>query len=172
MLRVKPAPTVPVLGVALLVAACASTRSVPRPYPTRPAPPGGAAVGTTAAAGATAAAVARSLLGIPYRGGGAGPEGFDCSGLVQYVYAQAGVPLPRSVREQAELGVTVPEGGIEPGDLLFFAIDGREVSHVAIAVGADSFVHAPSSGGVVREERLPTAYWRQRFSGARRVAVR
>ncbi|RPJ75764.1 MAG: NlpC/P60 family protein [Acidobacteria bacterium] len=105
----------------------------------------------------------------PFRNGGTDPTGFDCSGLVQFVFGQSGLALPRSVREQMRLGIPVPAGEVEPGDLLFFAIDGRTVSHVAIAVGLDRFVHAPSTRGVVREERLSADYWSRRFSGARRI---
>ena len=127
-------------------------------------------VATRASATATAAAsLALSLLGRPYRNGGADPEGFDCSGLVQYVFAQSGVALPRRVNQQVELGVAVPDEAIVAGDLLFFAIDGRTVSHVGIATGGDRFVHAPSTRGVVREEPLSAEYWRRRFAGARRI---
>ena len=124
---------------------------------------------TASTLGASAASFALSLLGSPYRNGGTDPTGFDCSGLVQYVFGQAGLALPRSVREQVRLGVPVTDDDIEAGDLLFFAIDGRSVSHVAIAVDRDGFVHAPSTRGVVREERLSADYWRRRFSGARRL---
>jgi len=161
----------PALAAALLFAsACAPSRVVPRPYPGRAGTPEAASRDDVAAAfGESAASIARLLLGVPYRSGGTGPDGFDCSGFVQYVFGEAGLALPRSVREQMGLGVPVPAEAIEPGDLLFFAIDGRQVSHVAVAVTADRFVHAPSQRGVVREEPLGADYWRRRFTGARRV---
>jgi len=161
----------PALAVACLFASgCASSRAIPRPYPGRAAA-GEEPVGTGkgSSVGVSAASAALSLLGSPYRNGGTDPTGFDCSGLVQFVFGQSGLALPRSVREQMRLGIPVPAGEVEPGDLLFFAIDGRTVSHVAIAVGLDRFVHAPSTRGVVREERLSADYWSRRFSGARRI---
>ncbi|HEX7486515.1 MAG TPA: C40 family peptidase [Vicinamibacterales bacterium] len=122
--------------------------------------------------GAAAAALARSLVGAPYRNGGADPAGFDCSGFVQYVFGGLGFAVPRGVREQASTGERVNRDRVREGDLVFFAIDGRTISHVGIAVSANSFVHAPSSRGRVREESLNVAYWRERFAEARRVARR
>jgi cell wall-associated NlpC family hydrolase len=112
---------------------------------------------------------ALDLRGVRYRNGGADPEGFDCSGFTQYVFGRHGVGLPRSVREQFDEGRAVRAEDIREGDLLFFAIDGDDASHVGIAVGGDSFVHAPSSRGVVRVERLGVRYWAERFVGARRI---
>jgi len=123
---------------------------------------------SAAGAGEAVASLALSLQGSPYVNGGAGLDGFDCSGFVQYVFARSGVALPRSVLEQFEEGIGV-EGAPEPGDLVFFAIDGGRVSHVGIATGPDTFVHAPSSRGVVREDRLSAPYWSRRYAGARRV---
>ena len=108
------------------------------------------------------------LRGTPYRDGGADPQGFDCSGFTQYVFAQYGVSLPRAVRDQYKVGSGV-RSSVEPGDLLFFTTTAPGASHVAIAVGRDEFVHAPSSTGVVRVERLSSSYWAQRYIGARRI---
>ena len=109
--------------------------------------------------------------GVPYRLGGSDPGGFDCSGLVQYVFAQYGVPVPRVVDEQYEMGDKVRPSDIKPGDLIFFNTkkEGRGASHVAIAIGNDSFVHAPNSTGVVRIESLSSTYWGSRYVGARRI---
>jgi cell wall-associated NlpC family hydrolase len=109
--------------------------------------------------------------GVPYRLGGADPAGFDCSGLVQYVFAQYGVAMPRVVEQQWEIGNKVKPSKIEAGDLIFFATKGRGdgASHVAIAIGGDSFVHAPNSTGVVRIETLGSTYWGSRYVGARRI---
>jgi cell wall-associated NlpC family hydrolase len=112
---------------------------------------------------------ALSLRGAPYRNGGGGPAGFDCSGFTQYVYAQYGVFLPREVREQYRVGLKVARDDFAPGDLLFFSTTEPGASHVAIAIGGDQFVHAPSSSGVVRVEYVHGSYWSRRFLGARRI---
>ena len=112
---------------------------------------------------------ALALRGAPYRNGGADPSGFDCSGFTQYVFAQHGVALPRSVSDQFRAGTAVKPDEIATGDLLFFATVASGATHVAIAIGGDEFVHAPSSTGVVRVERLGAPYWAQRFVAARRV---
>jgi cell wall-associated NlpC family hydrolase len=115
------------------------------------------------------AGTALALRGAPYRNGGTDPNGFDCSGFTQYVFSQYGVSLPRDVREQYRRGTPVDPSELAPGDLVFFATTDPAVSHVAIAIGGDEFVHAPSSTGVVRVERIRSSYWAPRFVGARRV---
>jgi cell wall-associated NlpC family hydrolase len=112
---------------------------------------------------------ALDLRGIRYRNGGADPTGFDCSGFTQYVFAHHGVGLPREVRGQFRVGRSVGAQDLRPGDLLFFSTTDPGASHVAIAIGGIEFVHAPSSTGVVRVERLDSRYWADRFIGARRV---
>ena len=112
---------------------------------------------------------ATDLLGTPYRNGGATLDGFDCSGFVQYVFAQHGVRVPRTVRRQAEVGARVREAAA--GDLVFFNTEGRGPTHVGIALGPDRFIHAPSSRGVVRVEPFASAYWSSRFLEVRRVAI-
>jgi len=106
---------------------------------------------------------------VPYRPGGSDPSGFDCSGLVQYVFAQHGRRLGRIVRQQFAEGESIDAGNVRPGDLVFFVTDGRHVSHVGIAIGGDRFVHAPNARGVVRVESLGSDYWSRHFAGARRV---
>jgi cell wall-associated NlpC family hydrolase len=115
------------------------------------------------------AGTALALRGTPYRNGGTDPSGFDCSGLVAYVFAQHGVGIARTVSEQYQSGRPVPPGQLEPGDLVFFATVSRGASHVGIAIGGDEFVHAPSGRGEVRVERLSASYWASRYIGARRV---
>jgi cell wall-associated NlpC family hydrolase len=115
--------------------------------------------------------MALGFRGVPYRNGGTDPSGFDCSGLVQYVFARHGVPLPREVRDQFRAGTAVSRERVQPGDLLFFETVSRGASHVGIAIGGGEFVHAPSSRGVVRVERLSTDYWAERWVGARRVTL-
>jgi len=111
-----------------------------------------------------------AFRGVPYRFGGADPAGFDCSGLVQYVFAQYGISVPRVVEQQWELGDKVKPKDIKPGDLLFFSTKGPGASHVAIAVDSERFVHAPNSAGVVRVETLSSSYWESHYLGARRLS--
>lgn len=112
---------------------------------------------------------ALDLLGTPYRNGGSTPAGFDCSGFVQWVFAQLGAALPREVREQAVVGSEIDRAELRPGDLIFFRTTAGRTSHVGIVVDGESFVHAPSSRGVVRVERFTGPYWSRRFVGVRRV---
>jgi cell wall-associated NlpC family hydrolase len=129
----------------------------------RPSPWGGIADGYALSATALA------LRGVPYRNGGSDPSGFDCSGFVQYVFGQHGMPLPRTVGEIYGLGQRIEARGIAPGDLVFFTTVAPGASHVGIAIGGDEFVHAPSSRGEVRVERMSGSYWAPRFVGARRI---
>ncbi len=153
-----------------LLAAVLLTGCVKRPSPSLSPPP--APPAPPPADVADVVAVARSFVGTPYRNGGADPGGFDCSGFTQYVFSQVGVPLPRSAPEQAAFGERVDRRDLREGDLVFFAIDGRTISHVGIVVAADRFVHAPSSRGSVREESLGVAYWQTAYATARRVVRR
>jgi cell wall-associated NlpC family hydrolase len=136
-----------------------------------PAPSGASDPGVTTrgAEAAAAAATALDFRGVPYRLGGADPGGFDCSGLVQYVFALQGISVPRTVDDLRRTGASVSPADVRPGDLLFFATNGRGVSHVGIAIGDGQFVHAPSEGGTVRIDRLETPYWSAQFVEARRV---
>jgi cell wall-associated NlpC family hydrolase len=114
---------------------------------------------------------ALALRGTPYRNGGSEPaQGFDCSGLVQWVFAQHGTTLPRETRDQYAVGEKVDEDDIRPGDLVFFETVSQGPSHVGIALGGGEFVHAPSSRGVVRVESYTrVGYWVDRWVGARRI---
>ena len=115
-----------------------------------------------------------SLVGSPYRLGGTSPQsGLDCSGLVGYVFKQvAGVVLPRDSRAISEATQPLAEAELRPGDLVFFNTLNRAFSHVGIYLGDGRFVHATSSRtGEVMISRLGDRYWRERFDGARRVAL-
>jgi cell wall-associated NlpC family hydrolase len=115
-------------------------------------------------------ATALTLRGTPYHRGGSEPsQGFDCSGLVQWVFAQHGSALPRDVKQQFVAGRKIDARHLKPGDLVFFHTVSEGPSHVGIAIGGDAFVHAPATRGVVRVERLSNSYWSKRWIGARRV---
>ena len=86
---------------------------------------------------------ALSFRGAPYRNGGTTPEGFDCSGFVQYVFGLHGVAMPRETREQFRIGRTVDRDDLVPGDLVFFTTVAPGASHVGIVIDRDQFVHAP-----------------------------
>ena len=168
-------------SVALVVAAaaiggCASTGAVPRPFPS----PGGSSTPSSATPGVphepkpagggyAIAGTALGYRGTPYRNGGSDPSGFDCSGFIWYVFGQHGIRVARTVGEQFRKGIDVDAEGVQPGDLLFFSTEGPGASHVGMAIGGDEFVHAPSSRGEVRVERLSAQYWASRYVGARRV---
>lgn len=112
------------------------------------------------------------MVGAPYRYGGASPAGFDCSGLVVYSYAVAGVSgLPRSAASLERASTPVPLQELEPGDLLFFRLSGVKTSHVAMYVGNRAFVHAPSSGKRVERVAFDHVYWGARLRRAGRVAA-
>jgi len=163
------------------VCACATKGATPRPFPTAPSPPGAISAPPAAAAPAVPAPsvdapptlalleTALSYRGVPYRNGGSDPTGFDCSGFVQWVFAQHGLRLPREVHDQYQFGTTVDFDDVQPGDLVFFETVSRGASHVGIALGGDQFVHAPSSRGVVRVESYTADYWKRRYVGARRL---
>ncbi len=116
---------------------------------------------------------ALSLSGTPYRSGGTDPQtGFDCSGFVRYVFNQAAnITLPASAKNIAHIGKVVDKKALNPGDLVFFNTLQSTYSHVAIYLGDQSFIHAPSKGGVVRIDRMDTQYWTKHFEGARRITV-
>jgi cell wall-associated NlpC family hydrolase len=158
--------------LAGISAACATTGAVPRPFPGASSPPTvpSSTEAPPSAVPVPVVATALSYRGVPYRNGGSDPTGFDCSGFVQWVYAQQGLALPREVRDQYQLGSKVDLDEVRPGDLVFFETVSRGASHVGIALGNDQFVHAPSSRGVVRVESYTIDYWKRRYVGARRLS--
>src|SRR5262249_7069653 len=165
--------------------AATTTTAAPTPQPTPPPPPP-APVTTLATpvtttltlppvptlpdamlppAHADAASLALQQIGVPYQWGGATPAGFDCSGLVAYVYAQLGITLPHSAAAQYGLGTPVSQSQLQPGDLVFF----DSLAHVGIYIGGGQFVHAPHTGTFVRIQSLSDAWYASRYVGARRV---
>jgi cell wall-associated NlpC family hydrolase len=122
----------------------------------------------TDSTGTRIVAISKSLLGTPYRFGGSTPEGFDCSGLIHYVYKQSGIKVPRSSQLLYLQAKKIPLDKLQSGDLLFFKINGKTVSHVAIYLNNGRFIHAPSSGKSVSTARLDSRYWSVRLAGAGR----
>jgi len=136
------------VGASALLAGCAK---VSVPIPTNPRSP--------------EAAVAKQYVGAPYRWGGSSPEGFDCSGLVRYVYAQVGVSLPHNAAQQYRLGTPVARDDLEPGDLVFF----DHLRHNGIYVGNGRFIHARQTGRRVGIGSLDDEWYASHFVGGRRL---
>ena len=115
---------------------------------------------------------ALGFIGVKYRRGGNAPDtGFDCSGLVRYVFHDAwGLDLPRRAEEISHIGEKIGKDQLQPGDLVFYSTVRKAVSHVGIYLGDGQFIHAPSRGEQVRVEDMNQPYWIKRFSGARRVS--
>lgn len=154
--------------LAALLAACAGQPPAPSVAPKVVAPSG-----PFPRAAEDVLFSALGLVGTPYRYGGNTPEsGFDCSGLIGYVYRNAaGIALPRTTGELLRMPTERVEADeLRSGDLVFFATSGgRRVSHAGIYVGEGRFVHAPSSGGTVRLDHLSSRYWQKSYLAAKRV---
>jgi cell wall-associated NlpC family hydrolase len=148
----------------LMLAACASNR--PRTTGANPPPP-------PQRASEDVLFHAIGLVGTPYRWGGNTPRsGFDCSGLVDYVFrTSAGLDLPRTSHAMSRMDAPriTDMSALASGDLLFFRTEHHRISHVGIYVGKGRFVHAPNTGGKVRLDALSNPYWRRHFAFARRV---
>lgn len=113
-------------------------------------------------------AAAMAMEGTPYRYGGNSPAGFDCSGLVQYSYAQFGFEVPRNSYMQFRAAKPIYRRDLRPGDLVFFRTTSATVSHVGIYIGNNQFVHAPGTGKRVRVTSLDNSYYQKRYAGAGR----
>ncbi len=157
--------------VALLVGvALQGCSSAPvRPGAASRLPPASSSVHSDAPLGSEIAMRAMSLLGTPYRYGGEEPGGFDCSGLVRFVHRQIGIGVPRTAAEQYAAAAPIDVKHLQPGDLLFFKLQGARVSHVAIYTGEYRFIHAPQTGRSVELRTLDDAYYRPRLVGAGRL---
>jgi cell wall-associated NlpC family hydrolase len=121
--------------------------------------------------GTEVAAQALTYLGQPYVWGGESPQtGFDCSGLVHYLYAQHGIALPRVADAQARVGTSIPPAGLQAGDAVFFADSSGYIGHEGLYLGNGQFVHAPHTGDVVKVSSLLEPAYAARYAGARRYA--
>ena len=144
-----------------LLAACE-----PWPEPPTAAP----AYAGSSLLGAKIVDLAQTQVGAPYLYGGDGPKGFDCSGLVYYVYGKAGVSLPRTAEGQYDELPRVDRQHLQPGDLVFFEMAGFK--HVGIYIGSETFIHAPETGKPVSDAHLDSDYWSKRYLGAARPLMR
>ena len=134
-----------------------STLADPSLIPVAPAPDGSRA--------SQVIAIAMQYLGVPYVWGGASPsQGFDCSGLTTYVFAQIGVSLPHHAASQYSYGIPVSREDLQPADLVFF--DG--LGHMGIYIGGGQFIHAPHTGDVVKISSL-SGWYSSTYVGARRL---
>ena len=124
-------------------------------------------VGAQAGGSGGVVSIALRYLGIPYVWAGASPDGFDCSGLVQYVFGQLGIPLPHNTVAQWNdpRAVSVPRNALRPGDLVFF----NKLDHVGIYIGDGFFIDAPHTGADVRIDSLSEGWYSSRYDGAKRI---
>jgi cell wall-associated NlpC family hydrolase len=144
--------------LAAVAVACAAPAPPVRPHTAR------------AVNRATVVQTATAMIGTPYRYGGSSPWGFDCSGLVVYSYAKAGLDgLPHSAAALWRLATPISLDELKEGDLLFFRLSGRKTSHVAIYVGDRAFVHAPSGGKRVEKVGFDDFYWSRKLGRAGRL---
>jgi cell wall-associated NlpC family hydrolase len=133
--------------------------------------PANAVQGATSAKAAAALQRAMSFIGLPYVWGGSSPAGFDCSGLIWFVFKEQGITLPRVAADQARVGAPVPTiAELLPGDAVFFADSSGYIHHMGLYVGDGKFVHSPHTGDVVKVSDLTTGYYNRQFAGGRRYA--
>jgi murein DD-endopeptidase len=151
-------------AAALLLPACSI-----EPYRQPQPPPAVAPTAPVPSIGNEIALRAISQLGKPYIWGGADLTGFDCSGLVRFIYDQVGIAVPRTAAEQYSAAKPIDLDGLKPGDLLFFRTQGQRISHVAIYTGEGRFIHAPRTGQPVEFRTLDDEYYRPRLAGAGRL---
>ena len=118
--------------------------------------------------GQAAVDLAMQFLGVPYVWGGTSPSGFDCSGLIYYVYGQLGYSLNRVADDQMKNGIPVSFEELAPGDLVGFGTGGY-ASHIGMYIGDGKMIHAPHTGDVVKITDITTGYYASRFLGGRRI---
>jgi cell wall-associated NlpC family hydrolase len=150
-------------ALACLLAACGNVPPAPE------SAPAGSARPDAFAPGREIVMYAMGLIDTGYRFGGKNPEaGLDCSGMVSYIFRQAvGIRLDGNAVDIARRGRAVARANLHPGDLVFFNTRNAPFSHVGIYIGDDRFIHAPSTRGRVRIDRMSARYFAQRFSAAR-----
>jgi cell wall-associated NlpC family hydrolase len=167
-----PAGGAATLAFAALLASCTSApRYTNHPDGPSSGPRSTVSIGdeTLSVTGRDVVGHAQDYLGTPYRNGGTTPGGMDCSGLVFNVYRSFGIALPRTSSAQSRFGQQVTKSELQPGDLVFFDVTGRGISHVGIYSGGGEFIHASTRARRVRFDRLDNKYFKNRFVGARRV---
>lgn len=113
-------------------------------------------------------ATAKNYIGLPYKFGAAGPKAFDCSGYLQYIFAQNNMTLPRTADEQYKLGKKASRQQLEEGDLVFFSTYEAGASHCGLYLGAGKFIHASSSKGI-RIDDLDDDYWQVHYLGGKHI---
>lgn len=150
-----------ILAMAVVMTGCFQGATVPEP------PAGAPVTGVQDPQRAQIVFTALQMVGVPYLYGGETPRGFDCSGLVQYAYRSAGVPVPRTSREQLKASIPVSLDSATAGDLLFF--QSKDYSHVGIYLGEGRFIHAPSTGKTVSIGSFNNTYYRRNFVRAGRM---
>lgn len=151
-------------GIALLLGACAEQPTAPPPVARDISRP----PATGPAGGGNVAGFARTLIGAPYRYGGADPSGFDCSGLVFYTYSRSGFAVPRTSLDQFRAARKISLNEAVAGDLVFFQ-DQAKLSHVGIYLGDGTFVHAPASGRSVSVASLEAPYYQEHLVAVGRL---
>lgn len=114
-------------------------------------------------------ATAKKQIGVPYVSGGTTPKGFDCSGFLQYVFAQNGMSIPRLADEQYNLGKKANASQLVAGDLVFFDTDGTGVSHCGIYLGNNDFIHASYSKGIRIDKINDVYYWKDKYYGGKHI---
>ncbi len=160
----------------VMPAPIATASATPEPRPTNPPaatavpPPAPASGGSSTDLGSRAVELARSRIGSAYSPGGAGPDRFDCSGLVSWVYSQLGIDIPRSAPDQYAWATPVSRDQMERGDLVFFegTTSSGGITHVGIYAGGDGVIMAVDNGDTVREVSLAEDYWNEHFAAAGR----
>jgi len=125
----------------------------------------------SSSAGQAAVDLAAQFLGVPYVWGGTSPSGFDCSGLMQYVYNQLGYKINRVAEDQMKNGIAISRENLAPGDLVgFYSSPGSGyISHIGMYVGNGIMIHAPHTGDVVKYTSIDGSYYSSRFAGGRRI---
>ncbi len=157
-----------ICAAVVLLAGCTGAPQAPDPAARTPVPASSLPAPLPDPLRTQVVFTAMQMVGVPYLWGGSTPAGFDCSGLVQYAYSNAGLQLPRTAAAQLAAATPLTLEDAVAGDLLFFS-DRKRTSHVAIYLGQGRFVHAPNGGSRVSLDDFNTPYWRTRFTGAGRI---